>query len=86
MNLNCVNEKEVYNGEPNYGVCKKLKIIYVTIPIMNLNKMEPGKTNLIPTNYLKNRDIKLQYQKEYNRYKFEIYTEKSQPGMLLWRY
>lgn len=75
MNLNCVNEKEVYNVEPNYGICKKLKIIYVTIPIININKMEPGNTNLIPTYYLKNRDIKLQYQKEYNNKNKDTYLE-----------
>ena len=78
MNKNCVHQTEVYNVEPKYVICKQLKIIYVTVPVMNISKMEQGNTNnnnTIPTYYLKNRDNKLQYQKEYNNKNKDTYLE-----------
>ena len=60
------------------GEYQKLKIIYVTIPITIMdNKFEKStnNNNNTTTYYFKNRDSKLQYQKEYNNKNKDTYLE-----------
>ena len=57
------------------GICKELKIIYVSIPFLEEeDDIDMDKSKLM-TYYLKNRESKLQYQKEYNAKNKESYLE-----------
>jgi len=55
---------------PPFLICKETKIIYVSVSFIHTS-MENGKM----TYYLKNRDSKLQYQKEYNARNKDNYLE-----------
>ena len=68
----CMNEVE------NMVICKELKIIYVSIPFLETYMIEKGgdkNNNNIMTYYLKHRESKLQYQKEYNARNKDTYLE-----------
>lgn len=62
------------------GISKELKIIYVSILDNDTDtdsdmESENDSTNQPETYYLKNRDSKLQYQKEYNAKNKDTYLE-----------
>lgn len=75
MNTICQNINSDDTGNVT-GEYQKLKIIYVTIPITIMdNKFEKSTNNNTTTYYFKNRESKLQYQKEYNNKNKDTYLE-----------